>query len=147
MQDLCVQMCDPDLELEPWLVQEQDLLHKLLALLDPSKETPNVTLSNLHQLLDEIVQRCRKQAMEKNQEYSSTPTPPSALLACILREDSVETILSHTFCDYHPSLEHGLEILLTLVSEPQRMEDEPEPTERDRMRHQEGASSLYLCVE
>lgn len=131
-------MCDGELELEQYLISEVELIDRLLALLDPAAQSSQDVLDNLQQFMDEAVQRCRKLAMEKNQEYNSAPAAPSPLLAYVLREDTVRSILTYTFQGNDASLECGMEILLTLVSEPQRQEDDPEPTERDHMRHQEG---------
>lgn len=133
-----MQLADSELELQQYLVSEAEMVDRLLALLDPAANTPSAVLDNVQHFFDEVVQQCRKLAMEKNQDYNTASTAPSPLLAYILREDTVRSIIKYSFEGDKRALEYGLEILLSLVSEPEQMEDEPEPTERDHMRHQEG---------
>eukprot|EP00730_Choanoeca_flexa_P003972 TRINITY_DN11555_c3_g1_i2.p1 TRINITY_DN11555_c3_g1~~TRINITY_DN11555_c3_g1_i2.p1 ORF type:complete len:962 (+),score=302.41 TRINITY_DN11555_c3_g1_i2:187-3072(+) len=132
--ELLAFLCLDEVGLQPWLCQsEQHFVEDALALLDPAMDASVSQLSNLKQLVSEVVIACRREAMDN---WHDEPQAPSPLLSYFLREETVEMVLDYSLAGNKDCLAYGVEILLELVREPPMVDDEAEVSEQDRLRHQ-----------
>eukprot|EP00051_Salpingoeca_urceolata_P010757 m.132144 g.132144 ORF g.132144 m.132144 type:complete len:727 (+) comp16841_c5_seq2:793-2973(+) len=135
LMDVVMRICCTDCggkesTMQQWLCEEQHLLDKIVGLFDPSVETSSAVVYNAAQLLEDLVNYARKDAMEMQQFAITRP-----FITLLQREEVIGRLLDYSLAGSANHLEHGIRVLLALVNEPSRTDEEPQPSQADAARH------------
>lgn len=129
-----VESGDDGVALMQWLAGEKQLVAILVGMFDTAESgTDAILLTNISTLIQDLISDGRKEAIEL-QEFSS----PSPFLNQLQSEDHLSVLLKNVLESGDKlALELGLPILLALLDDPVRGEDEAPLSEMDIKRHED----------
>lgn len=132
-------MTKEDVALQEWFLEDKPLVAILTGLFDPSAKTDEAALSSAAAFVDDVVNTCRRDALE----YQQFATP-NLIVNQLLAEESVAKLLAHLFAEgaSQDALKHGIAILLSYITEPTVTDEGPPLSAADIQRHQDGTRGL-----
>ena len=130
-------------QLMQWLAGKKQLVAVLVGLFDVADSGADRTiLTNATILMQDLISDGRKEAIDL-QELAS----PSPFLNQLVSEEFLGVLLENVLSKGSDlALDRGLPVLLTLLDDPVRGEDEAPPTDTDEQRHKEEVKMIMATL-